>query len=109
MCNTLRLTISIFQGLFLLGGFRDDLDPLAEEDSYVGAVSVKHLHRQHEVLSFIRVTDIQRLCCAEVLTQRVGGWETDTDQGILCEGECFCLSSFTSLLSHSVHTSSLGV
>lgn len=40
-----QLTISIFQGLFLLGGLGDDLDPLAEEDSNVGTVSIQHLYR----------------------------------------------------------------
>lgn len=67
--HILQLTICIFQGLFLLGRLGDDLDPLAEEDSDVGAVPVQHLHGQHEVLPFIRVADIQRLSCAEVLTQ----------------------------------------
>lgn len=65
-----RLTVCILEGLFLLGGFGDDLDPLAEKESDVGAVPVQHLHRQHEVLAFIRVADVQRLRCAEVLQRR---------------------------------------
>lgn len=70
--HILQLTICIFQGLFLLGWLGDDLDPLAEEDSYVGAVPIQHLHSQHEVFPFIRVTDIQCLSCAEVLMQGQG-------------------------------------
>lgn len=62
-----QLTVGIFEGLFLLGGFGDDLDPFAEEEADVGAVPVQHFHRQHEVFAFIRVADIQRLGCAEVL------------------------------------------
>lgn len=68
--HILQLTICIFQRLLLLGGLGDDLDPLAEEDSYVGAVPVQHLHRQHEVLPFIWIADIQRLSGAEVLRSR---------------------------------------
>lgn len=63
----MQLTICIFQGLFLLGGLGDNLDPLAEEEPYVGAVPIQHLHRQHEVFPFIRVTDVQCLGHAEVL------------------------------------------
>lgn len=62
-----QLTVCIFEGLFLLGGFGDDLDSFAEKEPNVGAVPVQHLHRQHEVFAFIRVADVQRLGCAEVL------------------------------------------
>ena len=61
------LTVGVLQRLLLLGGLGDDLDPLAEEDSDVGAVPVEHLHRQHEVLPLVRVRDVQRLGRAEVL------------------------------------------
>lgn len=47
------LTVCVLEGLFLLGGFGDDLDPLAEEDSDVRAVPVEHLHCQHEVLPLV--------------------------------------------------------
>lgn len=65
-----QLTICVFEGLFLLGGLGDDLDSLAEKEPDVGAVPVQHLHRQHEVFAFIRVADVQRLGCAEVLRSR---------------------------------------
>ena len=61
------LTVSILQGLLLLGGLGDDLDALAEEDPDVSAVPVEHLHRQHEVLALVRIADVQRLSGAEVL------------------------------------------
>lgn len=65
-----QLTIGVLQGLLLLGGLGDDLDPLAEEEADVGAVAVQHLHRQHEVLPFVRVADVQRLSRAEVLKRK---------------------------------------
>lgn len=40
-----KRTVSIFQGLLLFGGLGDDFDPLAEEDTDVGAVAVEHLDR----------------------------------------------------------------
>lgn len=46
-------TVSVFQGLLLFGRFRDDFDPLAEEDANVIAIAIEHLHRQHEVFSLI--------------------------------------------------------
>lgn len=65
----LELTVCIFQWLFLLRRLGDDLDSLAEEESNVGAVPIQHLHWQHEVFPFIRITDIQCLSC-EVLKKR---------------------------------------
>ena len=66
----LTLTVSILQRLFLLGRFGDDLDSLAQEHSDVAAVAVQHPDRQHEVLSLVRVTDVQGLGRAEVLLAR---------------------------------------
>lgn len=43
--NKYKRTVSVFQGLLLFGGLGDDFDPLAEEDTDVGAVAVKHLDR----------------------------------------------------------------
>lgn len=38
-----QLTVSVLEGLLLFGGFGNNFDPLAEEDTDVGAVAVEHL------------------------------------------------------------------
>lgn len=55
------LTIGVLQRLLLLRGLRDDFDASTVEDADVLSVSVEHLHLQHEVLSLVRVRDVQRL------------------------------------------------
>lgn len=62
------LTVSVFEGLFLFGGFGDNFDPLAEEDADVCAVAIEHLDRQHEVLSLVGVGYVQSFGCAIVLS-----------------------------------------
>lgn len=61
------LTVGVLEGLFFFGRFWDDLDPLAQEDTDVCAVPVEHLHREHEVLAFVWVWDVQCFGCAIVL------------------------------------------
>lgn len=66
-----KLTISIFEGLFLFGGFGDDFDPLAEEDTDVSAVAIEHLDGQHEVLSLVGVGYVQGFGCAIILKRKM--------------------------------------
>ena len=63
------LTIGVFERLLLLGRFGNDFDAFAVEDADVLAVAVEHLHRQHEVLPFVRVGDEQRFGSTVTLFQ----------------------------------------
>lgn len=69
--NVEQLTVGVFEGLFFFGGLGDDFDPLAEEDTDVGAVAVEHLDGQHEVLSLVGVGYVQGFGCAIILVKKI--------------------------------------
>ena len=63
----MKLTICIFQRLFLLGGLGDDLDAAAIEETYFLPIAIEQLDTQHEVLALVRVGYVQGLGCTVVL------------------------------------------
>lgn len=65
--NAIQLTIRVLERLLLFGWFRNNLDALRVEYSNIFTVSIEHFDGKHEMLPFVRITNVQSFCSAKVL------------------------------------------